>query len=125
MLPPPSDDEDGDIADNPLLSAINADLERANSQTDNRLLLALAVIISVLFLSEYFLGKNFWLESFAAAAVIGVIAFTLYSAVRRKAAVAAKYGLICPVCKYRPSAQMILSAAMTRRCRKCGAPLHG
>lgn len=125
MCPTPHDDEDGDIADNPLLSAINSDLERVNNQTDNRLLLALAAIISALFLSEYFLGKNLWLAGLAAAAVIGTIAFTLYSAVRRKAEVAAKYGLICPVCKYRPSAQMLLSAATTQRCRKCGASLNG
>jgi hypothetical protein len=124
MCPAPSDEE-GDIADDPVLSAINADLERANSQTDNRLLFSLAAIIAILFFAERFLGKNSWLEGFAAAAVIGAIAFTIYSAVRRKADVAAKYGLICPVCKHKPSPQMVLSAARTRRCRKCGASLNG
>lgn len=125
MCPTPTDDEEGDIADDPLLSAINADLERANNQTDNKLLVALAAIVLALFLVERFLGKNAWLEGFAAAAVIGAIVVTIYSAVRSKGDIAAKYGLICPVCKHKPSPQMVLAAAMTRRCRKCGAPLNG
>lgn len=125
MCPAQSDDEEQDIADDPLLSAINADLERANSQTDNRLLIFLAAIIAILFFTERFAGQNSWLEGFAAVAVIGAIAFTIYSAIRRKVDVAAKYGLICPVCKHKPSPQMVLSAATTRRCRKCGAPLNG
>ena len=125
MCSAPSDDEERDIADDPLLSAINADLERADKQTDNRLLFVLAAIIAALFLVERFLGKNLWLEGIAVAAVIGAIAFTISSAVRRKTDVAAKYGLICPVCKHKPSPQMVLSAARTRRCRKCGAQLNG
>jgi len=121
---PDDEDEDEDIADDPVLSAINADLERANSQTDNRLLLFLAAIALVFFLGERLIGKNSWLEGLAASAIVAAIAYTIFSAVRRKGDVAAKYGLICPVCKHKPSAQMVLAAAMTRRCRKCGAPLN-
>ncbi len=123
MCPTPTEDEEEDIADDPLLSAINADLERANNQTDNWLLVALAAIVLVLFLVERFLGKNVWLEGFAAATVIAAIVLTIYSAVRRKGDIAAKYGLICPVCKHKPSPQMVLATAMTRCCRKCGALL--
>jgi hypothetical protein len=125
MCPAPSDDEERDIADDPLLSAINADLGRADNQTDNRLLFALAAIIATLFMAERLLGKNSWLEGFAVVPVIGAIGFTIYSAVRRKTDVAAKYGLICPACSHKPSPQMVLSAARTRRCRKCGAQLNG
>jgi formate dehydrogenase maturation protein FdhE len=125
MRPIPSDNEECDIEDNPLLSAINADLERTNNQTDNKLLLVLAAIVLILFVAERFLGKNYWLEGCAVAAVVGAIAVTIYSVVRRKADIAAKYGLICPVCGHKPSAHMILSTATTSRCRKCGAPLTG
>jgi hypothetical protein len=125
MYPTPSDDEDGDIADDPLLSAVSADLERATKQNDQMLLLALGAIVTLLFLAEHFLGKNPVLEGFAAAAVVGAIVFTMYAVLRRKAGVATKYGLICPVCTHKPSATMVLSAARTRKCRKCGASLNG
>lgn len=123
--PTPSDDEEGDLADDPLLSAINDDLEQANKQTDNRLLVALGAVVVTLFLAEHYFGKNLWLEWCAAAATIAAIALTVYSAIHRKTDVAAKYGLICPACKHKPSPHMILSAARVRRCSKCGATLNG
>ena len=119
------EEEEGDIADNPLLSAIAADLERAEKQTDNNLLVALAAIVSALFLIERLLGKNSWLEGLTVVAVIGAIGYTIFSVVLRKRDVATKYGLICPVCEHKPSAHMIIAAATTHRCRKCGAELNG
>ncbi len=123
MKPMPSDDGESDINDDQFLSAINADLEQAKKQTDNKLLIALAAIVSILFLTERLSDKNSWLEGLAVVACIGAIGYTIYSVVRRSSAITAKYGLICPVCKHMPRAHMILSAATTHGCEKCGARL--
>jgi formate dehydrogenase maturation protein FdhE len=125
MRAPPSDNEESNIADDPVLSAISTDLERVDSQTDNRLLFVLGAIVLAGFLTEHFFGKSPWLEVLGAVAIVSAIAATITSAVRRKADLAVKYRLICPVCKHRPSTSMVLAAAMTLRCQKCGAELNG
>ena len=118
-----SDDEEQDIADDPLQSAINADIERVSRETDNRLLFAILAIAA----SLYFVNR-YWREApllgvLSAIGVVVAIAFTIRSSLRAKAAIADKYGLTCTKCKHRPSAQMIPSAAVTLQCGKCGAKL--
>jgi formate dehydrogenase maturation protein FdhE len=121
----PDDDEEGDISDDPFLSAANADLESVNKRNDNKLLVILLLLVPLVFLYEHSGITSIWLNAALIGLVVGSIAFTIFRVVRQKQKVAAKYGLVCPVCGYKPKAHMVLSTAMTLRCSKCGANLPG
>ena len=121
----PDDDEDGDISDDPFLSAVNADLESVNKRNDNKLLVILLLLVPLVFLYEHSGITSIWLNAALIGLVIGSIAYTVFRVVRQKQKVAAKYGLVCPVCGYKPKAHMVLSTAMTLRCSKCGSNLQG
>lgn len=117
------DDRETDIADDPLLRAINGDLHAINKRSDMKLLIALAMNLAVVVLFARLHIKSMWLDLLEAAVVVAILGATIYSVVRQKQRVAARYGLVCPVCGYRPGVSMIMSAATAQRCRKCGSPL--
>ena len=119
------DDEEGDISDDPFLTAVNTDLESVNKRNDNRLLVILLLLVPLAILYERSGITSIWLNAVGVGLVVGSIAYTIFRVVRQKQNVAAKYGLVCPVCGYKPKAHMVLSTAMTLRCLKCGAKLHG
>ncbi|OYY95353.1 MAG: hypothetical protein B7Y41_02300 [Hydrogenophilales bacterium 28-61-23] len=121
----PDDDEEGDISDDPFLSAVNTDLESVNKRNDNKLLGILLSLVPLAFLYEHSGISSIWLNAVFIGLVVGSIVYTIFRVVRQKQKVAAKYGLVCHVCGYKPKAHMVLSAAMTQRCAKCGANLNG
>jgi len=121
----PDDDEEGDISDDPFLSAVNTDLESVNKRNDNKLLVILLLLVPLAFLYEHSGISSIWLNAVFIGLVVGSIVYTIFRVVRQKQKVAAKYGLVCHVCGYKPKAHMVLSAAMTQRCAKCGANLNG
>ena len=121
----PDDDEEGDISDDPFLSAVNFDLELVNKRNDNKLLVILLLLVPLAFFYEHSGITGIWLNAIFVGLLIGTIVYTMFRVVRQKQEVAAKYGLVCHACGYKPKAHMILSAAMTQRCAKCGANLKG
>jgi hypothetical protein len=64
-------DEERDIADEPLASAVDRDRERVLKRTDHRLLLWLAVIVVATLLYERSSLKSAWIDLAIAAAVVG------------------------------------------------------
>ena len=119
------DDEEGHISDDPFLSAVNADLESVNKHNDNKLLVILLLLIPLAFIYERSGVKNAWLDAGGIGLIVGSIVHTIYTVAAQKKKIAAKYGLVCHVCGYKPKANMVLSAAMTQHCTKCGAKLNG
>ena len=119
------DDEEGDISDDPFLEAIHTDLKSVNKRNDKRLLVILLLLVPLAFLYERSGFKNIWLDVVFAGLVVGSIVDTFFRVIRQKQKVAAKYGLVCRACGYKPKAHMVLSAAMTQRCAKCGSLSKG
>jgi len=120
---PNPDDRETDIADDPLLKAIRGELHAINKRSDAKLLIAIALNLAVVMLFAQLHIKSMWFDLSEAAMVVTIIGGTIYSVVRQKQYVAVRHGLVCSVCGYRPGVTMILSAATTQRCRKCGSPL--
>jgi hypothetical protein len=120
---PNVDDKETDIADDPLVNAISGELHAINKRSDMKLLIALALNLAVVVLFARLHIKSMWLDLLEAAIVVTILGGTIYSVVRQKQSAAARHGLVCSVCGYRPGVVMILSAATTQRCRKCGSPL--
>jgi hypothetical protein len=123
VSPDNPDDRETDVADDPLLSAISAELHAINKRSDMKLLIALALNLATVVLFSRLHIKSMWFDLLEAAVVVTSIGGTIYSVVRQKQRVAGRHGLVCSACGYRPGASMILSAATTRRCRKCGTTL--
>ncbi|MBP6096009.1 MAG: hypothetical protein KBF58_08710 [Methyloversatilis sp.] len=121
----PDDDEEGDISDDPVLSAIDTDLESVSRRNDNQLLAILVLLVPMAVLYERSDLKSIWLDAAFLGLLFGAVGFTIFRVVRQKQKVAAKYGLACRVCGGKPRAHMVLSAAMTRHCARCGARLNG
>ena len=121
---PDLDDEDGDLADDPLLRRINRKLESIDERGDLRLGLVLVPAAIAAVALQMMNIKSVWLDMLEVAVVIGAIGGTIFSAVRQKRRVAVRHGLVCQACGYRPPVFRILSAAMTERCSKCNAPLR-
>ena len=119
-------DEDRDIADDPLLSALSADLEGASKKGDSRLFIFIGVAL-IFALSPRFVPVPTWaVYAFAflsAFCIFGGIAYTIRSVMQRKLAVADRYGLRCHVCGRRPKVFRIMQAAELRKCPRCGNAL--
>ena len=120
---PELDDTETDIADDPLLSVIQSELHAVNKRSDIKLGIAIFLNLIVVALFGRLNFKSGWLDLLEAVVVVSIIGGTIYSVVRQKQRVAERHGLACPVCGYRPKVFMIMSAAMTKRCRKCKSPL--
>jgi hypothetical protein len=102
---------------------VRADLESVNKRTDNKLLVALGVLVSLVFLNDRAEFKSVWLDYLLIVGILGAIAYTIYSAIRQKKLVAVKYGLVCPACDHTPTVNTVLLAAELQLCRKCGKSL--
>jgi formate dehydrogenase maturation protein FdhE len=123
----PQDEEKGGISEDlqdALVKAVRTDLESVNKRTDNKLLVALGVLVSLVFLYDRSEFKSVWLDYLLIAGILGAIVYTIYSVIRQKKMVAVKYGLVCPVCGHTPKANMVLLAAELQLCRKCGGRLN-
>lgn len=116
-------DSEADIADDRLLSVVQGELEAVNKRSDKKLLFALALNLVVVVLFERVNIKRVWLNLLEVSVMVAIIGGTIYSAVWQKQRIAARHGLICTACGYRPGVFMILSAATTQRCCKCRSPL--
>ena len=122
--PPDEDEEDGDVSDDPFLSAIAADLERVTKRTDNELLLALfGFWIPVAFIYERSTIKTSWMNALLVIGIFATIGFTIFRVVKKKTNVAARYGLVCRSCGYKPPASQVLAVAQSLRCSKCRGQL--
>jgi hypothetical protein len=119
----PDDDEEGDISDDPRLSAIDTELESVSKRNDNQLLATLLLLVPMAMLYERSDLKSIWLDAAFLGLLFGAVAYTIFRVVRQKQEVAARHGLVCRVCGGKPGAHMVLSAAMTQHCAKCGAEL--
>lgn len=121
---PDEDEEDGEISNDPLLSAVAADLERVTKRTDNGLLLALfGFWVPVAFIYERSAIKSLWMSALLVIGIFATIAFTIFRVVQKKTDVAAKYGLVCRSCGYKPPASQVLAVAQSLRCSKCRGQL--
>ena len=120
---PNPDDRETDIADDPLLKKISSELHAINKRSDIKLLIALALNLAIVALIAQFHIKSIWLDLLEATFVVMILGGTIYSVIRQKQNVAARHGLACSVCGHRPGVSMILPAATTKHCRKCGSSL--
>lgn len=124
--PPEEDDDDDkeqDISDDPILNAINTELNSVGKRNDNKLILALLILVVLTQLYKLSAIKSSWLDIIFGLAIVAVIGRCFLGSIRENKQVAAKYGLICSACGYKPKAHMLLSAARTQRCSKCKNPL--
>jgi hypothetical protein len=119
-----ADDEEGDIADDPLVYAIYLELQSINKRSDKMLLVALVISCGLVLLIAQWKIQNVWIEALEATVVLAIVIGTIYSVVRQKQNIAIKHGLVCSNCGNRPRVQTIISAATTKRCSKCGLPLN-
>jgi hypothetical protein len=120
----PAEDKEGDIADDPLVYAVHLELQSINKRSDNRLLIALAISGALVWLVAQWKMKNVWIDVLEIAVIMAIVLGTIYSAIRQKQIMAVRHGLVCSHCGNRPWVAAILSAATTRHCAKCGAPLN-
>jgi hypothetical protein len=119
----PLPDQETDIADNPLLSRIDAELRRASKRSEWVLWVGLGVALIGVFFYERSTWRATWFEISLAALVFGSIAMACIRTVQHKRAVAGRFGLVCTRCGHVPAAHMVMSAAMTLQCEKCRARL--
>ncbi len=119
------EDEESDISEDPFLNGVNADIESVDKKNDNKLLVGLLLFVPLAITYEQFVGKSVWFMIIGVVVIVALIAFTIFKCVVDKQKVAAKYGLVCPACGYKPRAHMGLSAAQTLRCAKWGVRLNG
>src|SRR5437588_10667270 len=108
------EDQEGDIADDPLTSAVHDDIGGVLKRTDNRLLVWLAVVGVLVLLLDNSALKGTWTNVASILALVGAISLTIYGAFRGRRKVASEYGLTCPNCGYTPMPQEIMSAAMVQ-----------
>ena len=113
---PHSDDDDTDISEDPELHAID-------KRNDIKLLVALALSVAVVFMLARLHVEGLWVNTIEVMFIVALLGGTIYSTIRQKQKVAARYGLVCARCGYQPWPSTILSAATTQRCRKCGSRL--
>jgi hypothetical protein len=119
-------DEERDVADDPLLSALNEDLEAASRKTDARLFIFIGATLIFALLPKYirvppWVAYTFAFLSFSS--IIGGIAYTIWSVVKKKLTVANRYGLRCGACGRRPKVLRIMQAAELRTCPWCASAL--
>jgi rRNA maturation endonuclease Nob1 len=120
-------DEEFDLVDDPVLFALNKDIESVLSFTDNRLLVFLCIALAAVFLPEHFHWPQLVTKSMSVASVffvVGGIGFTIYSVIKAKQKIAASYGLVCNACGRKPKTSQIMLVAQKRRCRGCGSELN-
>jgi hypothetical protein len=119
-------DYEADISNDPLLSALNRDLERATRKIDRRLLLIIglpllvAIALKVIRLPHW---AVYVLAALAAIGIVGSISFTTWLIGKRTKAVARRYGLNCKACGQQPDITQLLDAANFRQCPHCNASL--
>jgi hypothetical protein len=120
-------DDESDLSDDPILSALNTDLEAALRITDNRLFIFVGGTLVASYLPEYLhvppVAANVFYAG-AVACIIGGIGFTILSVIKGKQKVAARYGLVCQACGHRPKTSQILLTAQIGRCAACGKELN-
>jgi len=121
----PDDEEDGDISDDPRLSAIDRDLASVSKRNDHLLLVILLMLVPLAFVYERSGFKGVWLDAAFLGLLFGTIGYLIFRVARQKQRVAARYGLVCRMCGEKPKAHMVLSAAMTQHCARCGSKLRG
>jgi len=118
------DDAEGDIADSPMLSALHNDMTRVEKHVDNQLMVVLVLLVPSAYLYERSSFRSGWLDIVCVVIVFGTIVIALLRNIRKKRSIAEKYGLVCQVCGHAPRSHMLLSAATTQRCARCGARLR-
>ena len=119
-------DEERDIADDPLLSALNGDLEAASKKGDTRLFVFIgAAVIFALFpkLVHVPTWTVYLFVFLSVFSIFGGIVYTIWSVAQRKLVVADRYGLRCRACRRRPKVFRIMQGAELRKCPRCGSAL--
>jgi hypothetical protein len=119
------DDEERDLADDPLLSELDADLSRVTKRTDRTMLMIMAIGLPLTLISQaYATGLTRTIGTIAGALiVVGSIPYTILRTIRLKRQIATQYGLSCNSCGYNPGGMYALATATVPRCRKCRATL--
>lgn len=120
----PIENEEIGISQEPLLCALDAEIDAVNRKRDNKLLAALLLVAAGFYFGEHFTKNHEWLGVVLALFCIGSIAYTIFRTARDKQNVAVKYGLRCTRCGHTSAAHMLISAATSRHCAKCGAWLN-
>ena len=118
------EDEDSDLSDDPVLLALNKELESVLSFTDNRLIIFLGVLVAVTYLLEYLQAPSVVFFLGVVFCIIGGLGYTIFSVLKGKQRVAARYGLVCRACGHRPKTSQIMLAAQTQQCAACGNMLN-
>jgi hypothetical protein len=119
----PLPDEETDIADDPLLSRIDAELRQASKRSEWVLWVGLGAAVVGVIWYERTAWRSTWFEISLVALVISAIAVMWINTVRHKREVATRFGLVCTHCGHTPAAHSVMSAAMTLQCEKCRTKL--
>jgi hypothetical protein len=118
-----TEDEEADFCDEPVLSALNKELDSVLRTTDNRLIIFLAVLFAAAYSLEQLHFSSdvlFWGMAFCIGCGVGC---TILSVRNGKQKIAEKYGLVCQVCGHRPKPNEIMLTAQVQQCRACGNSL--
>ncbi|WP_157278056.1 hypothetical protein [Methyloversatilis thermotolerans] len=116
-------DGEAEIPQEAFLCALDAETDSVNKIRDNKLLAAILLVVVGLYFGEQLIRNHEWLGIILVLFCMGFIAYTIFRTAQDKQNVAVKYGLRCTRCGHIPAAQMMASAATSRRCAKCGARL--
>lgn len=122
-----NEDDESDLSEDPILSALNKDLESVLRFTDNRLFIFLGAALAAVYLPEYLHvppGAAYVFYAGAIVCILGGIGFTILSVIRNKQKVAARYGLVCRACGHRPKTSQIMATAQIGLCAACGKNLN-
>jgi hypothetical protein len=124
---PMDDDAERDIGNDSILSALHSDLEAASRRTDNRLVVFIGAGLIFVSLPIYVHVQPWIVYALALLSfvcIIGGIAYTIWSVMQRKRAVASRYGLLCSACGRLPKLFQVLQAAELRQCPRCRNALN-
>lgn len=105
-----------------LLNALERDLSSTVRGADNRLFLFIGLALVAALLPNYISMPRLAVDALSVlsfAAVLGGLAFTAWSVIQKKQAIAKKYGLHCSVCGRRPRTSQIVLVAQVAQCSNC------
>ena len=122
----PVEDLEEESEDDPLLDSLSDDLDSDDKKNDNLLLFVLLPIALVAILYDRSSFKNQVIDIVGIFIGVAIVVYFIYRAIKKKQATAMRYKLSCPTCGFTPMTKSsIMSTAITKHCKKCGAILNG
>jgi DNA-directed RNA polymerase subunit RPC12/RpoP len=114
-----------DVAADPVLSAIDAELQAVSRRAKllRNLFLALFCVAAIWYFQIPSSGSE-WVRTLMFSTLLGAFLVQLFYWSGASRRVAEKHGLVCPSCGQPPPAPEVMSAAAKLRCPRCGAKLR-